>query len=178
MTFEIILLIRSIVEIGESGLTADPALSLVGALAVLTGIGAVFHKAGRPWWACLVPVFAEITLLRIVARPTWWLVPLLLPMLQLFELDDLAAYAALLGIAAFVTQLILFVLLAQRFEEGNGVLPRHRLPPVRVPADPRTRHRRVSPAVPQPARAARGRRDWIGQATHGRGCYFFQNEAR
>lgn len=39
----------------------------------------VYMKANQPGWACIVPVYNLIVLLKIVKRPIWWLVFLLLP---------------------------------------------------------------------------------------------------
>src|SRR5207253_454911 len=39
----------------------------------------VFTRAGKRWWVALVPVLNALVLLRIVGRPLWWLLLLLVP---------------------------------------------------------------------------------------------------
>ena len=39
----------------------------------------VFHRAGKRWWVALVPVINVLVLLRVVGRPWWWLVLLVVP---------------------------------------------------------------------------------------------------
>lgn len=43
----------------------------------------IFTKAGQPGWSCLVPIYNLIVLLRIAERPTWWLLLLLIPVVQM-----------------------------------------------------------------------------------------------
>jgi hypothetical protein len=37
----------------------------------------VFTKAGKPGWACLIPIYNIIVLLEIIGKPWWWLLLLL-----------------------------------------------------------------------------------------------------
>jgi hypothetical protein len=43
----------------------------------------VFEKAGKPGWACLVPIYNCYVLCRIAGKPGWWLVLLLIPLVNL-----------------------------------------------------------------------------------------------
>jgi hypothetical protein len=43
----------------------------------------VFEKAGKPGWACLIPIYNLIVMLEIVDRPWWWLFLLLIPLVNL-----------------------------------------------------------------------------------------------
>jgi uncharacterized membrane protein YhaH (DUF805 family) len=52
---------------------------LVLMIAVIAGFWKVFVKAGKPGWACLIPIYNIVVLLQIVGRPIWWLVLLLIP---------------------------------------------------------------------------------------------------
>jgi hypothetical protein len=59
---------------------------LVGLLVGVAGIyGAykTFEKAGQPGILCLVPIVNLIILLRIAAKPLWWLLLLLIPVVNL-----------------------------------------------------------------------------------------------
>ena len=33
----------------------------------------VYTKAGKPGWACLIPIYNLIVLLEIAGKPTWWI---------------------------------------------------------------------------------------------------------
>ena len=43
----------------------------------------VYTKAGKPGWACIVPIYNIIVLLEIVGKPTWWIVLLLIPVVNI-----------------------------------------------------------------------------------------------
>jgi magnesium-transporting ATPase (P-type) len=43
----------------------------------------IFSKAGQPGWACLIPIYNMYVLLKIVGKPGWWLVLLLIPVVNL-----------------------------------------------------------------------------------------------
>lgn len=52
-------------------------------VAVLAGMWKIFSKAGQPGWAAIVPIYSALVLLKIVGRPWWWLVVMLVPMVGL-----------------------------------------------------------------------------------------------
>jgi hypothetical protein len=39
----------------------------------------VFEKAGQPGWAVIIPFFNIYIMLKIVGRPAWWLILMLIP---------------------------------------------------------------------------------------------------
>jgi hypothetical protein len=39
----------------------------------------IFVKAGKPGWACIIPIYNIIVLLEIVGKPWWWLILLIIP---------------------------------------------------------------------------------------------------
>jgi hypothetical protein len=41
----------------------------------------VFAKAGKRWWVALLPVINLLVIMRIAARPTWWVLLLFVPLL-------------------------------------------------------------------------------------------------
>lgn len=43
----------------------------------------VFTKAGEPGWAAIIPIYNLIVLLKIVGRPLWWIVLLLIPFVNI-----------------------------------------------------------------------------------------------
>jgi hypothetical protein len=62
----------------------------------------IFEKAGKPGWACLVPIYNIVVLLEIVKKPVWWVILLLIPLVN------------------FVVLIILYRELARAFGQGVG----------------------------------------------------------
>ena len=44
----------------------------------------VYEKAGQPGWACLIPFYNIIVLLKIIEKPIWWLLMLFIPFVNLY----------------------------------------------------------------------------------------------
>lgn len=44
----------------------------------------VFTKAGKPGWACLIPIYSGIVLLEIIKKPTWWIFMLFIPFANIY----------------------------------------------------------------------------------------------
>jgi membrane-associated HD superfamily phosphohydrolase len=62
----------------------------------------VFVKAGKPGWACIIPIYSAIVMFEIVGKPLWWIVLLFVP------------------IANFVVIVILCIELAKSFGKDSG----------------------------------------------------------
>lgn len=62
----------------------------------------MFVKAGKPGWACLIPIYNTIVMLQIVQKPIWWLILLLIPFVNI------------------VASIILMVELGKAFGKGAG----------------------------------------------------------
>ncbi len=43
----------------------------------------IFVKAGKPGWAILVPIYNIIVMLQIVKKPLWWIVLLIVPLVNI-----------------------------------------------------------------------------------------------
>jgi hypothetical protein len=43
----------------------------------------IFTKAGKPGWACLIPIYNILVLLEIIGKPWWWLLLMLIPFVNL-----------------------------------------------------------------------------------------------
>ena len=43
----------------------------------------IFSKAGKPGWACIIPIYNIIVLLQVVGRPVWWIVLFLIPLVNI-----------------------------------------------------------------------------------------------
>lgn len=67
----------------SSGSIFPPLLMLAVIVFVIAGIWKVFTKAGRPGWACLVPIYNVIVLLQIAGRPGWWLLLMFIPFVNI-----------------------------------------------------------------------------------------------
>ena len=74
------------------------------AFLVVYAIGAwkMYEKAGHPGWAALIPIYNFYVLLKIVGRPGWWLILMLVPFVN------------------FVIWIIVALDLAKSFGKGTG----------------------------------------------------------
>lgn len=43
----------------------------------------IYAKAGKPGWACIVPIYNQIVLLEIVGKPWWWFFLFLIPLVNI-----------------------------------------------------------------------------------------------
>ncbi|QHS62504.1 DUF5684 domain-containing protein [Chitinophaga agri] len=46
----------------------------------------IFTKAGKPGWACLVPIYGTIVMLEIVGKPWWYIFMFMIPIYGWFVL--------------------------------------------------------------------------------------------
>ena len=68
---------------------ADPLVLVVGlALLVLTAAAMwrVFERAGQPGWAVVVPIYNAVVLLRVARMSAWWVLLLVVPIVNLLVL--------------------------------------------------------------------------------------------
>ena len=85
------------VDYSVSVSTTNPFVSLIGlafGIVVLAGMWKVFAKAGQPGWACLIPIYNTIVLLRVAGRPAWWFLLMFIPFVNF-----VVAIVALRGVA-------------------------------------------------------------------------------
>jgi hypothetical protein len=68
----------------------------------IAGVWKVFEKAGKPGWACLIPIYNGIVILQIVERPVWWILLYLIPIVNL------------------IVCILVMVELAKSFSKGAG----------------------------------------------------------
>lgn len=70
-----------------TGLMAAGAGILIFELVLLVVLAAsfwkIFTKAGKPGWAAIVPIYNIIVFLEIVGKPTWWIILLLIPFVNI-----------------------------------------------------------------------------------------------
>ena len=69
---------------------------------VIVSIWKIFEKAGKPGWAAIVPFYNIIVLLEIVKKPIWWIVLILIPLVNI------------------VVAIIVYVELAKAFGKSAG----------------------------------------------------------
>ena len=77
-------------------------LYLVMIVAAIAGMWKVFEKAGQPGWASIVPIYNLVVLLQIVNKPIWWIVLLLIPLINI------------------VILIMVSIALAEKFGKGGG----------------------------------------------------------
>ena len=69
---------------------------------MITSMWKVYTKAGKPGWAAIIPIYNLVVLLDIVGKPIWWIILMLIPLVNL------------------IVVIIVYVALAKAF--GKGVL--------------------------------------------------------
>jgi uncharacterized membrane protein YhaH (DUF805 family) len=77
-------------------------IGLLVGLVMIIAMWKVFTKAGQPGWACLIPFYNIYVLCKIVGRPGWWLLLMLIPFVN------------------FIVGIILCLDLAKSFGKGVG----------------------------------------------------------
>ena len=55
------------------------AFWLIAIIISIAGAWKVYTKAGKPGWACIIPIYNLIVLLEIVGKPIWWFLLMLIP---------------------------------------------------------------------------------------------------
>jgi hypothetical protein len=62
------------------------ALYIAIIIFAIAALWKVFTKAGKPGWACIIPIYNIIVLLEIVGKPVWWIILLLIPIVNIVVL--------------------------------------------------------------------------------------------
>jgi hypothetical protein len=57
--------------------------SLVVMVLMIFSYWKIYTKAQKPGWACLIPIYNIIVLLKIVGKPWWWLLLMLIPFVNI-----------------------------------------------------------------------------------------------
>jgi len=69
---------------------------------MIGSIWKVFTKAGKPGWACIVPIYNVIVLLEIAGKPLWWILLMIIPLVNI------------------VIAIILAIEVAKKFGQSSG----------------------------------------------------------
>ena len=75
---------------------------LVVAVLMIAAMWKVFTKAGQPGWASLIPIYNVYVLCKIAGRPGWWVILMLIPLVN------------------FIIAIILCIDIAKSFGKGAG----------------------------------------------------------
>jgi hypothetical protein len=70
----------------SQGQAPSPAVliaELLIALLVIAAMWKVFTKAGRPGWASIIPIYNMYVWCKIVGRPGWWVILMLIPFVNI-----------------------------------------------------------------------------------------------
>jgi uncharacterized protein DUF5684 len=70
----------------SQGQAPSPAVviaELLIALLVIVAMWKVFTKAGRPGWAAIIPIYNIYVWCKIVGRPGWWVILMLIPLVNI-----------------------------------------------------------------------------------------------
>jgi len=59
---------------------------MVVMVVAIAGMWKVFSKAGKPGWACIVPIYNIVVLIQIANKPLWWILLLFIPIANIVVL--------------------------------------------------------------------------------------------
>jgi hypothetical protein len=93
------------VEYSTQGEPPSPVSIIFGllvALLLIVAMWKVFTKAGQPGWASIIPIYNLYIWCKIVGRPWWWILLMLIPLVN------------------FIVCIILCIDLAKSFGKGVG----------------------------------------------------------
>ena len=93
------------VEYSTQGEPPSPVSIIFGllvALLLIVAMWKVFTKAGQPGWASIIPIYNLYIWCKIVGRPWWWILLMLIPFVN------------------FIVAIILSIDLAKSFGKGVG----------------------------------------------------------
>lgn len=55
---------------------------LIIGLLMIIAMWKIYTKAGKPGWAVIIPIYNAIVLLEIVDKPLWWIILMLIPLVN------------------------------------------------------------------------------------------------
>ena len=57
-------------------------LMLAFVVLLIASMWKVYTKAGQPGWTAIIPIYNTFVLLRIIGKPWWWFIGLLIPLVN------------------------------------------------------------------------------------------------
>lgn len=82
--------------------TVPTLIILALVIFMIAAVWKVFVKAGEPGWACLIPIYNIIVLLKVSGKPVWWIILFIIPFVN------------------FIISLLVSLGLAKNFGKGGG----------------------------------------------------------
>ncbi len=79
-----------------------PLIMLAILVFIIASFWKIYTKAGQAGWACLIPIYNTIVLLKIAGRPWWWLLLMFIPLVN------------------FIIIIIFYIDIAKSFGKGVG----------------------------------------------------------
>lgn len=79
-----------------------PLLWLAVMVLMIASQWKVFTKAGQPGWACIVPIYNGIVMLKIAGKPIWWILLFFIP------------------IVGIIVGIMVIIAMAKAFGKGAG----------------------------------------------------------
>ena len=76
--------------------------SLAFTILMIAASWKIYSKAGQPGWACIIPIYNLYIWCQIVGRPWWWILLMLIPLVN------------------FIILIILYIDMAKSFGKGVG----------------------------------------------------------
>ncbi len=64
------------------GMLVFMVVYLAIAVFYIVAVWKLFAKAGKPGWASIIPIYNAVVMLQIVGRPVWWILLLLIPVVN------------------------------------------------------------------------------------------------
>ena len=64
----------------------DPAAAILGIFILvlsMIGLWKMFEKAKQPGWAAIVPIYNLVIYMRIIGRPWWWVILMIIPLVNI-----------------------------------------------------------------------------------------------
>ena len=71
-------------------------------IAFIASFWVIYTKAGEAGWKCLIPIYNLIVLLKIINKPVWWIILILIPLVNI------------------VIAILVNIALAKTFGKGTG----------------------------------------------------------
>jgi hypothetical protein len=65
------------------GSPVSAIIGLLVALLMIVAMWKVFAKAGQPGWASIIPIYNLYIWCKIVGRPAWWIILMLIPLVNI-----------------------------------------------------------------------------------------------
>jgi hypothetical protein len=66
----------------EGPSTGQVIVYLAITILLVAAVWKIFAKAGKPGWAAIIPIYNVVVFLQVVNRPVWWIVLLLIPLVN------------------------------------------------------------------------------------------------